>query len=396
MNKTPDAERMDCEGNMSADITASWAARLARAFDMSGIHRASTPGDYESGEWLCEEARAGGADVSKMHCDLPHTVVEEAYLECNGHRIDGLPMFDAPATAGIEGRIGLCGSDCEIGYLEMPPNAASIKGMRLEAIRRETRHAALVIATRVTGESLAPINAQFFGAPIGPPVLLVAGMHHDRLSAVASAQDRARLVSRYTQEPAQSYNVFAHVAASTGLRSAAGDTGAPQRPLVLITPRTGWWESTAERAGGLVAWLAGVQAAAALGRDRRLTADVHGFATCGHELGHVGLHTLLKDRTALLRDAAPWLHLGANLGCASNENMMLRASDSADAEHMRELLIAAGYPARAVARGQQRALSCGKRSLAVQRECGPCRSDITRGHRLGARGCIGAIAALRC
>jgi hypothetical protein len=32
-------------------------------------------------------------------------------------------------------------------------------------------------------------------------------------------------------------------------------------PIAVVTPRTGWWESTAERAGGMVAWLAALHAA---------------------------------------------------------------------------------------------------------------------------------------
>ena len=39
------------------------------------------------------------------------------------------------------------------------------------AVRRGTQRA-LVVATRVTGESLAPINAQYYDAPFGPPALL--------------------------------------------------------------------------------------------------------------------------------------------------------------------------------------------------------------------------------
>jgi hypothetical protein len=141
-------------------FSAEWAARLVRAFDENGMHRASTPGDFASGAWLCGEAAA--ADVAPMPVDLPLTVVEERCVEVSGHRIDGLPMFDSPPAARLEGRFGACGQDCDIGYLELPPNAASIKGMSFESVRRETRHAALVVATRVAGGSLAPINAQYF------------------------------------------------------------------------------------------------------------------------------------------------------------------------------------------------------------------------------------------
>ena len=47
--------------------------------------------------------------------------------------------------------------------------------MSFENMRRQAKHAAMVVTTRVTGDSLAPINAQFYDAPFGSPVLLVAG-----------------------------------------------------------------------------------------------------------------------------------------------------------------------------------------------------------------------------
>ena len=350
-----------------SEFDASWVARLVREFDLSGVHRASTPGDYASGEWLCSQAREGGVEISKMHVDLPRTVVDEAFVELAGQRIDGLPMFDSAPVARIRGTLGPCGEACDVGYLDLPPNSASIKGMRLEEIRRASKHKALVVATRVTGESLAPINAQYFDKPFGPPVLMIAGMHHDLLAEHAKVRSQVTFVSSHSREPARSYNVVARVIAGARPRSGLADApGAlpallqpdalasaharPDReharpPLVLLTPRTGWWESTAERAGGLVAWLAGVSTAASLNAQHRLGSAVHAFATCGHELGHVGLHALLSQEAALLHGSAPWLHLGANLGCASNQTMMLRASDAADSEHMRELLIAEGYPA---------------------------------------------------
>ena len=319
------------------EYTASRAAQLVAAFDLSGIHRVGTPGDFASGEWLENEAGATGAAVSRMPVGVNRTVVDEAWLECAGQRIDGLPMFDSPPTAaaGIAGKLGVNESSSEIGYLDLPPNSASIKGMRFETIRRATSHAALVVATRVTGESLAPINAQFFDAPLGPPVLLVAGANHALLETQAQKNAAITVVSIHRREKTQSFNVAAHVA--SGNPKAA--------PLLVVTPRTGWWESTAERAGGIVAWLAAIDAATALREQKTLRRDVRAYATCGHELGHLGLTELLVRETGLVKGAHHWLHLGANLGCASNLTLFLRAAAPADSAKMRDLLCAEGYPA---------------------------------------------------
>ena len=122
-------------------FTVARAAQLVATFDLSGIHRVGAPGDFASGDWLAAEAHAAGAAVARMPVTVNRTVVEEAYLECGGQRIDGLPMFDSPPTtpAGIADHLAANAGGHEIGYLELPPNSASIKGMRFELIRRKTR-----------------------------------------------------------------------------------------------------------------------------------------------------------------------------------------------------------------------------------------------------------------
>jgi hypothetical protein len=112
------------------------------------------------------------------------------------------------------------------------------------------------------------------------------------------------------------------------------------------TPRTGWWESTAERAGGLVAWLAALHAAGQLQRAGHLTRDVRAWATCGHELGHLGLQALIHQHRSLITGAHSWLHLGANLGGAGTLTLRVRAVDAVEAQRMRDLLVAEGYPAQ--------------------------------------------------
>jgi hypothetical protein len=178
------------------------------------------------------------------------TLVEEAYLACTGLRIDGLPMFDSPACAGVSGT--LCASDGQgdIGFAAFPPHAASIKGQPLEHLRRATKHAALVVATRVTGDSLAPITAPDYTTPFGPSVWQVAGRPHAFRAEQAARHPPVQLVSWYRREAGDSFTMAAHAARGTSVP-----------PLAVVTPRTGWWASTAERAGGMGAGLAALHAA---------------------------------------------------------------------------------------------------------------------------------------
>jgi hypothetical protein len=272
-----------------------------------------------------------------MSVPTQRTVIHEACVECDGLRIDGLPMFDAPPCDEVRGTLSMAGGEGDIGVAQFPSNAASIKGQPLEQLRRSTRHKALIVATQVTGESLAPVNAQFFGVDggcIGPPVLQVAGMHFKTLSALAARSAPARVVTRHQREPMDSYNIEARAGRGSGAA-----------PLAVVTPRTSWWESTAERAGGMVAWLAALEAAAQLQRGTRLPRDVVAWATCGHELGHIGLNEMTRLNGPIVSGAHYWLHLGANLGGAGNLTMMVRASRQTDANAMRDLLVQEGYPA---------------------------------------------------
>jgi hypothetical protein len=187
----------------------------------------------------------------------------------------------------------------------------------------------------VTGDSLAPINAQYYTTPFGPPVVQVAGMHHTFLAEQAARHTPVQLVSRYWREAVDSFTIAAHAASGTSVP-----------PIAVVTPRTGWWESTAERAGGMVAWLAALHAAGHVQRAGHLTRDVRTWATCGHELGHLGLQDLVHRQRPLLTDAHYWLHLGANLGGAGTLTLRVRAVDTIEAQRMRDLLVAEGYPAQ--------------------------------------------------
>ena len=104
-----------------SNLTTTWAARLVVAFDASGVHRVGTPGDLASGTWLAAEAAQSGVAMARLPVPIQCTRVEEAYLACAGLRIDGLPMFDAPACAGVSGRLCASESQGDIGFAAFPP-----------------------------------------------------------------------------------------------------------------------------------------------------------------------------------------------------------------------------------------------------------------------------------
>src|SRR5437763_651633 len=105
-------------------------------------------------------------------------------------------------------------------------------------------------------------------------------------------------------------------------------------PLVIVTPRSSWWQSPAERGGGLVRWLESLRALLAAPP----ACDVVFTANSGHELGHLGLDDFVARRPGWDRPAAQggaiWIHYGANLGAVGGQLSLV--SPEAD---LRELAI---------------------------------------------------------
>ena len=82
------------------------------------------------------------------------------------------------------------------------------------------------------------------------------------------------------------------------------------RPLVVMTPRSGWWQCVSERGAGIASWLE-VMGKVIESQPQR---DVIFVATTGHELGLLGLDDFLERRPTLVKDAHAWLHFGADVG----------------------------------------------------------------------------------
>jgi hypothetical protein len=109
-------------------------------------------------------------------------------------------------------------------------------------------------------------------------------------------------------------------------------------PLVVMTPRSGWWWCASERCGGLACWLEIMRAM----RDAKPARDVLFVASSGHELGHLGIDTFIERRPRLVPDAKAWIHLGANIGAAQGPGNNLQASDDGMEAMMAEAMTDAG------------------------------------------------------
>ncbi|HEY8820299.1 MAG TPA: hypothetical protein VIM45_03060 [Dehalococcoidia bacterium] len=287
--------------------------RIVREFDDQGWHRTGTEVDRRSAAWLAERVRKCGAVAELEPFSLSRVVPRSAYVEVEGRRIEGLPLFDGGFTPpeGVSGSFGPLGSSTEIGLTEGPPNAAAAGP--LGDARRSAQHQAIVSITRGRSPGLAPSNARTFTEPFGPPVLQVSSEEGGWLTERAAIGTPARVVAHAEREAAEAFNVVACVAG-----------GQPDiAPLVVMTPRSGWWQCASERGGGMACWLESMRSVAAAPVER----DVFFVASSGHELGHLGLESYINHRSTLAAGALAWFHFGANIGASYGPGGRLATSD---------------------------------------------------------------------
>ena len=287
------------------------------AWDSQGAHRTGTTGDEAGALWLAHEAAGLGVEVTTELFELDRLDPVACYLELDGERIPAVPAFDASPTGGdgLTGRLSLSGHDEAILLASLPPQ--SVYSGEYERLRRDTAHRALVIVCSGARPGMALLNAERFRHLHGAPTIHVSSKASEVILAGALRAAPSRVVAESRYVPATACNVV--VAISGSKRSSP--------PVLVMTPRSSWWQSTAERGGGLVCWLESLRALIAAPP----TCDVIFTANSGHELGHLGLDDFMARRPGWERPisegGATWIHFGANIGAADGELSLQSASD---------------------------------------------------------------------
>ena len=237
--------------------------------------------------------------------NLSRVVPGECYLEVGGRRIQGLPFFDGGFTSqeGISGNLGAVGSGATIG-LGWVGRASGHLGAEPNVEFQENRGSSdyLGLVAVASGESpgLMASNAPDFREPFGPPVLQVSSEEGEWLGRQAQTFSPAHLVVSAQRQDSECFNVTGRVPGANQDAS----------PLLVMTPRSGWWHCASERGAGLACWLEVIRNVAASQPFR----DLIFVATSAHELGLLGLDDFLNRRPSLVQDAHCWLHFGADVG----------------------------------------------------------------------------------
>jgi hypothetical protein len=314
-------------------------ADIIAQYDAQGNHRTGSDADALSARWLLELTRAAGAPAMLEPFAIERVVPKACFVQIAGRRIDGLPMFDAGFTgaAGVRGSLGPFGSDAEIGIVDVAPwfGAAPLTRAQpgstladpLAAARRSGHAAVIVVAQGTNVPGLTVVNAVGFNRPNGPPLLQVSSSELAWLKTQAAARAEATVVAHVERASTQAFNVVAKIPGTQpGLA-----------PLVILTPRSGWWQCASERGGGLACWFETLRVIAA-GKPIR---DAYFAALSGHELGGLGFAAYLQKRPDLIARSQLSIFFGESIGGANQKNEV-HASDAAFEEWAVRLMSAAG------------------------------------------------------
>ncbi|MBL8644617.1 MAG: hypothetical protein JNK21_11840 [Rhodospirillaceae bacterium] len=291
-------------------------ARLIESYSSQGDHLTGSEVDHASARWLADEIEALGVRVTLPAFTFSRVVVDQAELQWNGQRIQGLPLFDGGTTgpAGVTGRIGGINTDAEIGVVIASPFPTHPGLAPLRQARQAARHRAIIVVTDLSlpPGGIAPINADEFHKPFGPPVLQVPNQHWPVLQQAMATGARLTMTIATHRAETTAVNVQAEIPGRDSARP----------PMIVMTPRSGWGPCAAERGGGLAAFMEILRRFRAEAPLRRVIFT----ANSGHELGHLGLKRFLSEHGALVNGAHVWMHLGANFAAAKGREVWLQFS----------------------------------------------------------------------
>lgn len=291
---------------------------IIREYAEQGIHRTGTDVDNQSARWMAERLAAMGIPANLEPLEMNRVVIEEGRLVAPGFEVEGVPLYDcnygdASGVTGVMAELG-SGINADIGVVMVPPSTVSPQHTLLDDARRNGAYKAILVvsAQSYPPDGAAVINAEDYRNPVGPPVLQIGHARWADIQTLIAARQPVTLIARARREPATAFNVSARIAGSDSTRP----------PVVVMTPRSGWWQCASERGGGIAAFL---EIARALSL-RQPRCDVLFTANTGHELSHLGLDQYLHNNPTLIQQAAVWIHLGANFA-ARGSVVRLQYSD---------------------------------------------------------------------
>lgn len=307
------------------------AERRIRAYEEMGIHRTGREADNKTTWWMMEELRKVGVDADWQTWRFPRVEIHDASIRFGGWDIPAVPTYDCAFT-DHRGVTGILRSDTgpgivvwEFAHDDQERMAAGIYSS-FELARQDGADGIILVMGDPDGHPVLR-NAEQPRNPIELPVLQVAPMDAGPLLDAIGAEANMIVDGGRVDAPAD--NVVASI---PGADPAAA-------PVVLMTPKSGWYTCAAERGGGIAIWL-DVAGRIAANPGRR---TLNLVASSGHELHHLGLEHYIEQLGDAAHDVHAWMHLGASIGsrngqpgyAASDDELFNIATDALNAQGLK-------------------------------------------------------------
>ena len=284
-------------------------------WDSIELHRTGTKGDEQTAFWLADEIRKCNLEPQLDSFSFTKRTPGKCEVTNGTFKAKGLPMFDGGSTSskGITEVSGSLNEKNVIAVTKYSSSTMDEASLRLNEARKEDNHLAIIAIADVAPNApgLAVLNAESYRKPFGPPVLQVATKEQDWLLKLNKNEELTVSV-QLTDEKSEALNIQTKIEGKDKSLN----------PLVIMTPKSGWWTCTSERGGGIAIWLNAMRYFA----QNKPNRNVIFTANTGHELSHIGLDHFLENNPSLVKEAHAWVHLGANFA-AKKGNVLWQASN---------------------------------------------------------------------
>jgi len=290
------------------------AERRIRAYEEMGIHRTGRKADNTTTWWMIEELRKLGIDANRQTWRFPRVEIHDASIRFGPWDIPAVPTFDSAFT-DHNGLTGTLRTDngpgivvWEFDHNDQERMAAGIYSS-FELARQDGADGVILVMGDPDGHPVLR-NAERPLDPIELPVLQVAPIDAGPLLDAVGSE--ITMISDGGRVGAPADNVIGSIPG----------TDPDAAPVVLMTPKSGWYTCAAERGSGIAIWIE-VAGRIAANRGRR---TLNLVASSGHELHHLGLDHYIRDLGAAAHHVHAWMHLGASIG-SRNGQAAYAASD---------------------------------------------------------------------
>jgi hypothetical protein len=265
-------------------------------YAMFGDHRTGTAGDLLATGLLDHELVAAGYEMQRQWFDLQVFDLKRAEVRIGAAKLQAFPLW-TPKAGLAAGPLSRAAAKGAVALLTLPYGT----GAALETSQawRKPMQAAIdggaaavvVVTENPLGEFMA-YNCAANMPPWPVPVVGVAGRDGPALQAALG--QRVDVVLTGTMRPGRSNNLIA-------------TRKGPGKPLIVSTPKSGWFRCAGERGSGLAIWLGLARHFAR--SDRHLIF----MAASGHEFDGYGGRQFAEHLAPKPAEARGWVHIGANV-----------------------------------------------------------------------------------